>query len=178
MATPTFLKINFFTNIKSESRRSSGGAREKCGSTHVFFLGFSFSCLGSTHLFTLFSLTRYFGICSLIIFLHYTPITGSVPHSLFDPWFDFQLDAHIFITERWKTHFHIHTFFERFALITLSFSLLWSSSWRLNQGYFGIDWVSISCWCRSSHPIYFLHISIIFWIIDRNFLVIFVVISY
>ena len=32
MATPTFLKINF-SQIKSESRRSSGGAREKCGST-------------------------------------------------------------------------------------------------------------------------------------------------
>ena len=72
----------------------------------------------------------------MIIFLHYTPITGSVPHHLFDPWFDFRLDAHIFIIERWKAHFHIHTFFERFALITLSFFFLWSSSWRLNQGYF------------------------------------------
>ena len=30
--TPTFFKINF-SQIKSESRRSSGGAREKCGST-------------------------------------------------------------------------------------------------------------------------------------------------
>ena len=34
MATPTFfLKINF-SQIKSESRRSSGDAHEKCGSTH------------------------------------------------------------------------------------------------------------------------------------------------
>ncbi|RVW81563.1 hypothetical protein CK203_049478 [Vitis vinifera] len=57
------------------------------------------------HTFTLLSLTRYFGICSLIIFLHCTPITGSVPHSLFDPWFDFQLDAHIFITERFTVSF-------------------------------------------------------------------------
>ena len=34
------------------------------------------------------------------LFLHCMLITGSVPHHLFDPWFDFQLDAHIFITER------------------------------------------------------------------------------
>ena len=34
------------------------------------------------------------------LFLYCTLITGSVPHHLFDPWFDFQLDAHIFITER------------------------------------------------------------------------------
>ena len=33
MATPTFSKINFSQIIKSESRRSSGDAREKCGST-------------------------------------------------------------------------------------------------------------------------------------------------
>ena len=57
----------------------------------------------------------------MITFLHCLPITGSVPHSLFDHWFDFRLDARISIIERWKTHFHIHTFFERFALITLSF---------------------------------------------------------
>ena len=63
-------------------------------------LGLSSFFLGSTHPFTLLSLTRYFGIRSLITFLHCPPITGSVPHSLFDPWFDFQLDAHIFITER------------------------------------------------------------------------------
>ena len=36
----------------------------------------------------------------MIIFLHCTLITGSVPHRLFDHWFDFRLDAHIFITER------------------------------------------------------------------------------
>ena len=35
MATPTFFKINF-SQIKSESRRSSGDAREKCGSTCRF----------------------------------------------------------------------------------------------------------------------------------------------
>ncbi|RVW37737.1 hypothetical protein CK203_094967 [Vitis vinifera] len=40
----------------------------------------------------------------MIIFLHCTPITGSVPHHLFDPWFDFRLDAHIFITERCQLH--------------------------------------------------------------------------
>ena len=61
---------------------------------------FLFSFLGSTHPSTLLSLTRYFGICSLIIFLHCIPIMGSVPHHLFDPWFDFRLDAHIFIIER------------------------------------------------------------------------------
>ena len=33
----------------------------------------------------------------------------------------FRLDAHFFITKRWKTCFHIHTSFERFTLITLSF---------------------------------------------------------
>ncbi|WJZ97138.1 hypothetical protein VitviT2T_015768 [Vitis vinifera] len=33
-STPTFLKINF-SQIKSESHRSSGNAREKCGSTVV-----------------------------------------------------------------------------------------------------------------------------------------------
>ena len=65
--------------------------------------------------FTLLSLTRYFGICSLIIFLHYTPITGSILHRLFDPWFDFQLDAHIFIQKGERHIFHIHTFFEIFA---------------------------------------------------------------
>ena len=32
MATPTFLKL-IFHKYKSESRRSSGDAREKCGST-------------------------------------------------------------------------------------------------------------------------------------------------
>ena len=35
MVTPTFFKINF-SQIKSESRRSSEGAREKCGSTDTF----------------------------------------------------------------------------------------------------------------------------------------------
>ena len=63
--------------------------------------------------FTLLSLTRYFGICSLIIFLHCTPITGSVPHSLFDPWFDFRLDAHIFVTRKVKGIFsYSHIFWE------------------------------------------------------------------
>ena len=33
--TPTFLRIKIFTN-KSESRRSSEGACEKCGSTGAF----------------------------------------------------------------------------------------------------------------------------------------------
>ena len=33
MATPTFFQKLIFHKIKSESRRSSGGAREKCGST-------------------------------------------------------------------------------------------------------------------------------------------------
>ena len=44
MATPTFFsKINF-SQIKSESRRSSGGAREKCGSTPWFHLFSPASC--------------------------------------------------------------------------------------------------------------------------------------
>ena len=80
---------------------------------HVFSIGLSFFFLGSTHPFTLLSLTWCFGICSsimVILFLHCTPITGSVPHHLFDTWFNFQLDAHIFITERWKARFCIHTF--------------------------------------------------------------------
>ena len=33
MATPTFFQKLIFHKIKSESRRSSGDAREKCGST-------------------------------------------------------------------------------------------------------------------------------------------------
>ena len=89
---------------------------------HVFSLGISFSFLSSTHPFTLLSLTRYFGICSLIIFFYAVHLSraqyliicliiGSI----------FNLMLNIFITERWKTHFPIHTFFERFALITLSF---------------------------------------------------------
>ena len=43
----------------------------------------------------------------MIIFLHYTPITGPILHSLFDHWFNFQLDAHSFIT---KGERHIFTF--------------------------------------------------------------------
>ena len=34
------------------------------------------------------------------LFLHCMLITGLVPHHLFDPWFNFRLDARIFITER------------------------------------------------------------------------------
>ena len=80
---------------------------------HAYPLGLSFFFLGLTRPFTLLSLTRCFGICPLIIFLHCTPITGSVPYFLLDPWFNFRLDAHIFITERWKARFYIHTFFSR-----------------------------------------------------------------
>ncbi|RVW99394.1 hypothetical protein CK203_038505 [Vitis vinifera] len=36
----------------------------------------------------------------IILFLHCTPITSPILHSSFDPGFDLQLDAHIFITER------------------------------------------------------------------------------
>ena len=36
MAAPTFPKLNIFSQIKSESRGSSGGACEKCGSTLAF----------------------------------------------------------------------------------------------------------------------------------------------
>ena len=42
-------------------------------------------------------------------------------------YFYFQPD--IFITKRWKTCFHIHTIFERFTFITLSFFLL-SLGWK------------------------------------------------
>ena len=37
---------------------------------------------------------------------------GPIPHSFYNPGFKFQLDAHIFITGRWKTRFHIHIFLE------------------------------------------------------------------
>ena len=46
-------------------------------------------------------------------------------------------------------------FFERFALITLSFFLSWSSSRRLIQGYVVTDGVSISWQCCFSHLIHF-----------------------
>ena len=64
--------------------------------------GFRLPFFGSTYHFTLLPFTRCFEICSLImiIFLHSTPITSPIPHSSFDPWFDFRLDAHIFIIER------------------------------------------------------------------------------
>ena len=42
MAAPTFPKLNIFSQIKSESRRSSGDAREKCESTATRGLG---SCI-------------------------------------------------------------------------------------------------------------------------------------
>ena len=93
-----------------------------------------------------------------ILFLHCTPITSPIPHSLFDPWFNFRLNAHIFITERWKTRFHVHTFFERVALITLLLFLLWSSSWRLIQRYMFIDGVLIS-WLRVFHT--FLYVGLL-----------------
>ena len=49
---------------------------------------------------------------------------GSVPYSLFDPWFDFQLDAHIFITRKVKDTFSYSHVFREIRLdhlIILSF---------------------------------------------------------
>ena len=46
-------------------------------------------------------------------------------------WFYFQLD--IFIIERWKAGFHIHTIIEMFAFITQSFFLL-SLGWKWIRG--------------------------------------------
>ena len=56
-------------------------------------------------------------------------------------YFYFQPD--IFITKRWKTCFHIHTIFERFTFIILSFFFM-ELGLKVNQGYFVIDGVSIS----------------------------------
>ena len=110
---------------------------------HVFSLGLSFFFLGSTHPFTLLSLTWCFGICSsimIILFWHCTPITGWVPHPLFDPEFDFWLDAHIFIMGRWKTRFYIHIFFEIFALITLPFFSLMELELKVDSRICGYRW--------------------------------------
>ena len=65
----------------------------------------------------------HFGICSLIrlISLHSSPIMGSIFHSLVDLLIYIYFQPDIFFTKRWKTCFHIHTIFERFAFITLSF---------------------------------------------------------
>ena len=52
----------------------------------------------------------------MITFLHCLPITGSVPHSLFDHWFDFQLDAHIFITRKVKDTFSYSHIFREIRL--------------------------------------------------------------
>ena len=76
----------------------------------------------------------------ITIFLHCTPITGPILHSLFDPWFNFRLDAHMFITKRWKTHFHIHTFFERVALITLPFFSLMELELKVDSRICGYRW--------------------------------------
>ena len=70
MATPTFLKINF-SQIKSESRRSSGGAREKWGSTHGFrmlyknFAGCA-NCLGFSSTKNLKDTPNYFEVPPII----------------------------------------------------------------------------------------------------------------
>ena len=52
-------------------------------------------------------------------------------------WFYFQPD--IFITKRWKACFHIHTIFERFAFITLSFFSM-ELGLKVNQRYFCYRW--------------------------------------
>ena len=93
-----------------------------------------------------------------ILFLHCTPITGSVPYFcwILDSIFDSML---IFSLRKGEKHiFHIHTFFERFTLITLLLFLLWSSSWRLIQRYMFIDGVLIS-WLRVFHT--FLYVGLL-----------------
>ena len=52
----------------------------------------------------------------MITFLHCPPITGLVPHSLFDPWLNFQLDAHIFITRKVKDTFSYSHIFREIRL--------------------------------------------------------------
>ena len=105
----------------------------------------------------------------MIIFLHYTPITGLVPHSLLDHWFNFQLDARIFITESWKACFRIHI-------------LLRDSPWSPYHFFFYRTrvegWVKdMQLWMeyRSRDSMFLTPISS--WIIGRNYLVTFVVIS-
>ena len=107
-----------------------------------FSLGLSSLSLGLAHPLSWLSFVWCFGICSLImiIFLHRTPIMGLILHSLFDHWFNFQLDAHFFITKRWKTLFHIYIFFERFALITLSFFLFMELELKVKLRIFCYRW--------------------------------------
>ena len=55
-------------------------------------------------------------------FGYLTPITNPIPHSLFDDWFNFQTLCSHFHNRKVKNMFsHLHFFFERFALIILSF---------------------------------------------------------
>ena len=97
----------------------------------------------------------------ITIFLHCTPITGPILHSLFDPWFNFRLDAHMFITKRWKTHFHIHTFFRGF---------LWSPCHFFSYGARVESWVKDICLLmeyRSRDSVFFT--PLLFRIIDGDF---------
>ena len=109
----------------------------------IFFpWGFRLSLLVLAHHLSWLSFVWCFGICSLmmIIFLHCTLIMGLILHSLFDHWFNFQLDAHFFITKRWKTLFHIYTLFERFTLITLSFFLFMKLELKIKLRIFCYRW--------------------------------------
>ena len=128
-----------------------------------FFLGLSSLSLGLAHPLIWFSFAWCFGICSLIIFSHCTRITGSVPYFLLDPWFNFRLDAHIFTTERWKTRFYIHTFFERVALITLPFFSLMELELKVDSRICGYRWSTDLVIVCFSHLFYLGLLMEILW---------------
>ena len=133
-----------------------------CWAWHAFSLGLLSHFLGLTHPFTLLSLAWCFGICSLIMIIFYTTHLSWSHHSLFDLWFNFQLEAHIFTFTLF--------FFKRFILITLSF-LFMELILKVESRICGYRWsIDLVIVC-------FSHFFFLSWIIDTNSLVIFVAIS-
>ena len=120
----------------------------------------SFFFLELTHFFDLLPLsTLYFGICSLIMltFLHSSPVMGSILHSLVD------LPDSIF-----NPIFSFKPFLKGSPLSPYHFSL-WSLGWKWIRD------ILLYMEYRSHESVVF-HTSFIFWIIDKNSLVIFVAI--
>ena len=78
----------------------------------------------------------YFFFWSICLFLfstwYFRVIFGRSAYFYFQP--------DIFITKRWKTRFHIYIFFERFALITLSFFLFMELELKVELRIFGYKW--------------------------------------
>ena len=112
MAAPTFPKLNIFSQIKSESRGSSGGACEKCGSTLAF------------RVFSIFSLAfRAFILLSSVFRAMFSiwnsePSSSSVWHS--KPHLQFGVQSHHL--------FSVMTF--RVVLLSLTFRDVSSSDWH------------------------------------------------